>query len=189
MTSKQLILQRIRAAKPGPRPLPELPTYPTSAVADRETFISVLAGSKTTVLTAAEVDAYRASLPGELTTVVSTVPEYPSTLDVAKIKDPLELAGVDLAIISASVGVAENGAMWVDESDLIVRALPFITQHLLIVLRGEIVPTMHEGYRKVSVDRTGFGVWIAGPSKTADIEQSLVIGAHGARSLGVVISF
>jgi L-lactate dehydrogenase complex protein LldG len=43
---------------------------------------------------------------------------------------------------------------------------------------ADIVPTMHEAYRQINIAEEGWGAFIAGPSKTADIEQSLVIGAH-----------
>ena len=90
--------------------------------------------------------------------------------------------------IEATLGVAENGAVWLYESQLKNRLLPFICQHLVICLdANKIVPTMHEAYAKIDVAREGYGVFLAGPSKTADIEQSLVIGAHGARSLLVYL--
>jgi len=47
--------------------------------------------------------------------------------------------------------------------------------------------TMHQGYEKIAAAHYGFGLFLAGPSKTADIEQSLVIGAQGAKSLRVVL--
>jgi L-lactate dehydrogenase complex protein LldG len=98
------------------------------------------------------------------------------------------LETVHKAYIKGSIGVAENGAVWISESQMINRLLPFICQHLVIVLEKEkLVATMHQAYQQVNVFDEGFGVFIAGPSKTADIEQSLVIGAHGARSMTVYL--
>lgn len=92
------------------------------------------------------------------------------------------------AYMKGSIGVAENGAVWINESQMINRLLPFICQHLVVVLeKNKIVSTMHQAYRQVNTFEEGFGVFIAGPSKTADIEQSLVIGAHGARSMTVYL--
>jgi L-lactate dehydrogenase complex protein LldG len=103
-------------------------------------------------------------------------------------KDAITLEPVHKAFIKAGIGVAENGAIWIKESQMINRLLPFICQHLVVVLEKEkIVSTMHHAYQQVNVFEEGFGVFIAGPSKTADIEQSLVIGAHGARSMTVYI--
>lgn len=99
-----------------------------------------------------------------------------------------DAASIELAVLEGRLGVAENGAIWLQESDCISRALPFITQHLVLVLeRATLVDTMHAAYAQIDTTKEGFGVFIAGPSKTADIEQSLVIGAHGAKSLLVIL--
>jgi L-lactate dehydrogenase complex protein LldG len=98
------------------------------------------------------------------------------------------LEPIHKAYIKASIGVAENGAVWIKESQMINRLLPFICQHLIIVLeKDKIVSTMHHAYQQINTFEEGFGVFLAGPSKTADIEQSLVIGAHGARSLKIYL--
>lgn len=99
-----------------------------------------------------------------------------------------ELEKVERAYIKGTIGVAENGAIWIYESQMINRLLPFICQHLILVIdKKNIVPTMHQAYHSVEVAKEGFGAFIAGPSKTADIEQSLVIGAHGARSATIYV--
>ncbi len=191
MSSKAVILQAIRDNKPGPRELPQLPPDPIPEGAGAQVsweprFRAVLAASKTTFLERGQLAAYVSGFAG--TTVASTLPEVPGNLDPAAVADPLQLAGVDLAVLRAQIGVAENGAMWVSETEAVHRVLPFITQHLILVLsRSALVGTMHEAYRRIDIGATGFGVFIAGPSKTADIEQSLVIGAHGPRSLIVCL--
>jgi L-lactate dehydrogenase complex protein LldG len=91
-------------------------------------------------------------------------------------------------IVKGTVGVAENGAVWISEKNMGNRLLPFLCQQLVIVVEEKnIVSNMHEAYEKITIDEDGYGLFIAGPSKTADIEQSLVIGAHGPLRLQVFV--
>lgn len=98
-----------------------------------------------------------------------------------------DLDGTDLAIIRGRVGVCENGAVWIQQ-DVEQRAVYFISEALVIVLRrSDLVNNMHEAYRRIDTGTYGFGVFISGPSKTADIEQALVFGAHGPREVTVLL--
>jgi L-lactate dehydrogenase complex protein LldG len=107
---------------------------------------------------------------------------------LAKALTAPELAALYQAWLPGTLGVAENGAIWLEDRHLPHRLLPFICEHLVLVLeRSVIVPTLHQAMERISLHTNGFGVFIAGPSKTADIEQSLVIGAHGARQLTVYL--
>jgi len=111
-----------------------------------------------------------------------------NTIDLASLHKPHDLEDLDLLILESKLAVAENGAIWVSDNEIPVRVLPFIAQHLILVISAkDIVPYMHQAYDKLNKFDSGFGVFIAGPSKTADIEQSLVIGAHGALSLTVFL--
>lgn len=99
-----------------------------------------------------------------------------------------DLHDIDLAVIHGSFGVAENGAIWINQTEQF-RALYFIAESLVIILdRKNLVPLMHEAYRKIHFSELGFGVFISGPSKTADIEQSLVIGAHGPGETLIILT-
>jgi L-lactate dehydrogenase complex protein LldG len=105
-------------------------------------------------------------------------------VDLNQIERPHDLERVDFAIYRSSLAVAENGAAWVSDTDIRHRVIFFIAQHLVIIVRrADIVHNLHEAYSKISIPKPGFGVFVSGPSKTADIEQSLVIGAHGCRSM------
>lgn len=111
-----------------------------------------------------------------------------NSVTLESMKNPHELEDLDILILESNLGVAENGAIWLPDSQIKIRVLPFITKHLVLVLNKEnIVPFLHQAYQKLASEKTDFGVFITGPSKTADIEQSLVIGAHGALSLSVFI--
>jgi len=97
------------------------------------------------------------------------------------------LDGTDLAIIRGSVGVCENGAVWICQ-EVEQRAVYFISEALVILLdRKNLVNNMHEAYKRIDTGDYGYGVFISGPSKTADIEQALVMGAHGARDVTVIL--
>ncbi|GIW96933.1 MAG: hypothetical protein KatS3mg111_0266 [Pirellulaceae bacterium] len=122
------------------------------------------------------------------TKVFSQVPEVPGNVDLAAIDAPHALDDLDFVVYRGQFGVAENGAVWVSDQDLRHRVVFFITQFLvLVVSRDQIVHHMHEAYARLQLPRPGFGLFLAGPSKTADIEQSLVVGAHGCKQLQVFI--
>lgn len=98
-----------------------------------------------------------------------------------------DLNGTDVGIIQGEMGVAENGCIWVPQT-MKERAIYFISEELVILLdEKNIVNNMHEAYKRVEMNNYGYGVFISGPSKTADIEQALVMGAQAARGVTVIL--
>ncbi|GAB4185155.1 MAG: LUD domain-containing protein [Thermoflexibacter sp.] len=190
MNSREKILSAIKKNKPEPTPLPEVKIFEKNEMNLIEEFKTVLQSIGGVVVETTQ-DALAEAISNQYANckvVCSLVSEVKGNLDISQVADPHELANVDLAIVRGRFGVAENGAIWLTENDLVHRAIAFITQHLVIILdKNEIVGNMHHAYQRVSIDGIGYGVFLAGPSKTADIEQSLVIGAHGARSLTVYL--
>jgi hypothetical protein len=115
-----------------------------------------------------------------------TLDQTDGTRRVHTIHDPHELADVDVGVVRAQFGVAETGAVWLTQEDLMVDALGFLSQHLVVLLDPEqIVADMHEAYARVHLDQTAYGCFMMGPSGTGDIEATLVHGAQGARSLNL----
>jgi L-lactate dehydrogenase complex protein LldG len=101
---------------------------------------------------------------------------------------PHDCRNVGLTIIRGEFGVAENAAVWVNAGTLRHRGLLFLSENLVLVIDGkDIVRDMEEAYARIDFSGVAWGCFISGPSKTADIEQCLVVGAHGAKSLIVVV--
>lgn len=121
--------------------------------------------------------------------IITTLPELSEIASTDWLNDdPHTLKNVELSIIQAHFGVAENSALWVTEDLLGQRVAAFIPQYLAVIVnKNNLVATMHQAYDRIGNQEYGFGTFIAGPSKTADIEQSLVLGAHGARGLTVFL--
>lgn len=118
--------------------------------------------------------------------ICSAVPEIAGTRRVETVSDPHELADVDVGVFRAQFGIAEGGAVWVTQEDLVVDALAVLSQHLIVLLDPEqIVADMHEAYRRIRLDSTNYGCFMMGPSATADVEATMVHGAQGARSLNL----
>lgn len=187
----------VRNNQPAPRDLPILPetTSPTEDLTP-----AFLAALESIGAAAYIVSGFgrvgtilREQFPQARRIVTACPPLAAFAESAAKGNDPHTLENVDLAILAAHFGVAENGACWVTETQMIERVLPFIAQHLVLVIpRSSIVANMHAAYERIAdLEATeapyGFSTFIAGPSKTADIEQSLVLGAHGPMSLTVFL--
>jgi L-lactate dehydrogenase complex protein LldG len=122
--------------------------------------------------------------------VASLVPEaHAGNVNLAGVEDPHDLASVEVAVLRGAFAVAENGAVWVPCAALGARrALLFVCQHLVLVVDpAVVVHTLHDAYARLRFEGPSFGTFVSGPSKTADIEQALVIGAHGARSTTVFL--
>ncbi|RFS22013.1 lactate utilization protein B/C [Chitinophaga silvatica] len=187
MSSRERILAAIKQNQPEPSALPglnDLSGNMPSTIAAYRKVLEALGGTVFEINNVEDIpNILKAQYP-ELTRIADAREKSPSWAN----EDPHMLENVDMAIVQGQWGVAENGAIWLAEEDLQVRVLPFICQHLSIVLKADkILATMHDAYDVIGTINTGFGVFIAGPSKTADIEQSLVLGAHGAKSLAVFI--
>lgn len=193
MSSREAILKAIKEGKnSGSMPLPEVNVAHMQYENKNEKFTTALAsvgGNALFVESLAEVKTYIEEHYKDANVIVSHIEGLDVGTRVAnETDDPHTLKDVDLAIIKGEFAVAENGAVWVKEENCRHRALYFITQKLMIVVPKEaIVDTMHEAYERVSFETGNFGLFISGPSKTADIEQSLVIGAHGATEACVVL--
>lgn len=104
------------------------------------------------------------------------------------VPDAAALNGTDVGVVRGVLGVAENGSVWVPQT-MRERDVCFISENLVIVLPSDaIVSNMHQAYAQVKVpEDTGYGTFIAGPSKTADIAQVMVTGAQAARSVTLIL--
>ena len=194
MAGRSDILNAVRSRKLAPAELPS-PAGPWITYTDRHRqFAETLQGVGGMCIEVADDQALRDELSrlAPLTTakkICSLVPGVvDANVDLASVGDPHELEDVDVAIVPGHFAVAENAAVWVTDDNLRHRAILFIAQHLVLVApRAQVLDNMHQAYERICFEGRGYGVFISGPSKTADIEQSLVIGAHGPRSLTVFL--
>jgi L-lactate dehydrogenase complex protein LldG len=191
MNSREKILSAIRGSQPQSSALPEIDSFKKESSGLMEKYILVLesiGGKAFVVKDFNEVKLLIKNYFPAAKRIVTTCNELTGIEGIDLSLDAHLLEDIDLAILETNLGVAENGALWITEDMMQERALPFITQYLAVILKkDDIVPTMHHAYEKIGDADYGFGTFIAGPSKTADIEQSLVLGAHGPKGMTIFI--
>lgn len=194
--SRQVILDRLRSRAVDPVALPPIDANLLirfdDLVAQFTAAATAVGATVHRVSRADEVGARLEELESfrEARVTASLAPDaFTGNTSLAAVDDPHELKDLDWLVAQGEFGVAENGAIWMPATGVPHRVSFFITQHLAIVLpAAAIVPHMHAAYERIgSGISKNFGVFISGPSKTADIEQSLVLGAHGCRTLTIFL--
>jgi L-lactate dehydrogenase complex protein LldG len=159
-----------------------------AAVSNFKKQLKGMGGRSFEVADAAEARAKVAELFPTAKVVCSTVPEVPGNRRLESGGDPRLLNDVDVGVIRSTLGVAEAGAVWLTQNELLVNALGVLSQQLVVLLDPEaIVETMHDAYDHINLRASPYGVFMAGPSATGDIEGVIIHGAQGARSLTVLL--
>lgn len=194
MTSRDIVLAAIRNNLP--KPAVPLPTLPESLLLTKDDVplpvfqkqLEVMGGRWFVVADAAAVQAKLAELFPTAKVICSAVPEVPGTRRVEDVKDPHDLNDVDVGVVRSLLGVAETGAVWLSQTELVVNALGVLSQHLVILLDpAAVVWNMHHAYKWLDLAASPYGLFMAGPSATGDIEGVIIHGAQGARSLTVIL--
>ncbi len=192
MSKKEDILSRYRANIKQQFDMPNLDdikgiTYPDPLVQ----FISIsegVGGKVVELEPGKDINDLIRELYPEAKEIASNLPEITiATRNPDTIGSPQALNNTDVGVIRGMFGVAENGCIWIPQQ-MVEKAVCFISENLVILLKkSEIVNNMHEAYKRIEFNDYGYGTFISGPSKTADIAQVLVMGAQAARSATVVL--
>ena len=194
MSNKEDILKRYRANVREKFDMPDLSdikaiTYPDPLVQFIKMTESV-GGHVIEVKEGQDINELVKEMYPDAKEIASNLPEVtiatrnPDTVGRAR-----DLNGTDVGIIRGQFGVAENACVWIPQT-MKEKAVCFISENLVILLpKSQIVNNMHEAYKRIEFDKTydGYGTFISGPSKTADIAQVLVMGAQAARSATVLL--
>ncbi len=102
-----------------------------------------------------------------------------------------EASEITVGLTGAVLAVAESGSLLLGGRPGpagLVSVLPWV--HLALIRAEDIVPDISTAFEHVAArleDGEGDWVWITGPSRTADIAHTLVLGAHGPNALHVMI--
>lgn len=189
---KEDLLQKLRQNTKEQYDMPDINiqglTYPDLFVQFRE-MTETVGGKVVSARKTDDINQLIRNLYPEAKTFASSLPyisiaqKNPDT-----VTDATDLNGTDVGIVEGRLGVAENGCIWIPQT-MKEKAVCFISEYLVIIIyRQNLVNNMHEAYARIDMDEQyNFGTFISGPSKTADIEQALVMGAQAARGVTVIV--
>lgn len=191
MATKSDILSKFKSNISERFPMPEINvdaiTYPDPLA--QFVFMSKTVGGKVVELKPTDdLNRVIKNLYPDAKEIASNLPEITiATRNPDTVENAQALNGTDVGIIRGMFGVAENACIWIPQT-MKEKAVCFISENLVILLpKSEIMNNMHEAYKRIKFNNLGYGTFISGPSKTADIAQVLVMGAQAARTVTVLL--
>ncbi|WP_462252569.1 LutC/YkgG family protein [Ferruginibacter sp.] len=192
MSSREKILVAVKNNQPALQQLPDLASVNAITYNDKflqfSTVLTAIGGTVVEIKSTNEIIEYVKTNFSSNQNYITTLPQLQEFKALDENLDPHTLENIEVAIVAVRFGVAENGSVWLTGDEIKIRALPFICEHLAVVLqKNDLLNNMQEAYNLIGETQYGIGVFIAGPSKTADIEQSLVLGAHGPKTMTVFV--
>ncbi len=192
--SREATLDAIRRNRPeGDFPLPALPAFAPLVEGDlAEAFgerLQKMGGRIERPGQGSDPFAPVRARLDEAGVIASAVPELPGNRDLSAVAKPGDLEDVDVAVVRAAFGIAETGSVLFTERELVVNAVAYLAQHLIVLLDpADIVDSVQAAYRRPEFGQSRYAVFHTGPSATADIEGVLIHGAQGVRSLTVILA-
>jgi len=187
MTSRERILDRVRRNQPPHEEVNAIEWRALTFSNPQQKFEETLASIGGKLLMIDRPEDIESHLNNSFLSTANRISGIPEVIGGRLSDYPHSYCDVLLCILEGALAIAENGAVWIPNKLMPDRVLPFICEHLVLVLKsGNIVNNMSEAYDRIDANYE-YGTFIAGPSKTADIEQSLVLGAHGPKSLTVFL--
>jgi L-lactate dehydrogenase complex protein LldG len=195
MSSKDLILGRVRAAlRDGPA-VPEVPRDYRREFdeADLERFVDRLVDYRAVVHRDGDVAGAigRIVKTGALVVPPGLALSWLPPEVEALVDDGLDadrIASADGVVTAAAVAVAETGTIVLDGSPdqgrRIISLLPDL--HICVIRPEQVVASVPEALARLDPRRPL--TWISGPSATSDIELNRVEGVHGPRNLHVILT-
>jgi L-lactate dehydrogenase complex protein LldG len=192
MNSRESILEAVLHNQPESTPLPDISIFKIEFEDTVQKYMDVFRSIHGEIHEVSDVAEIKALITQKFDADKRIITTLPELTDIAALYSPTatphSFDDVELAIIRGPLAVAENGAVWLTEEEMGQRIIPYICQNLAVILHADdIVASMHDAYAKIGLGDYGFGGFIGGPSKTADIEQALVLGAHGPLTMTVYI--
>ena len=191
MSTRDIILENVRRNQPQAVPLPDVPQYDQGGGPLLPVFkqnLERMGGKPAELSPEVDLNAWVTESYPKAQIICSATPEVNGNRDIAGVAEPKSLADVDLGVVRAVFGVAETGSVYLSNGELVVNALGYLAQHLLVLLDPDaIVANLHHAFGRPEFAEARYSVLMTGPSATADIEGVLIHGAQGVRSLTVAL--